>query len=146
MAADGRASERRDALGAVAALSEPNRRALYEYVVARRDWVSREQAAAAVGLGRSIASHHLDRLAEEGLLDIDFQRLNDRRGPGAGRPAKVYRRALSAEIVVSLPPAIMGWLAGFSRTLSCGRSMTVRRSNSRSIKPPEVRAGGSRSK
>ena len=94
----------RDAVDAVAALGEPNRRALYDYVVARRHWVSREQAAAAVGLGRGIASHHLDRLADEGLLDTDFQRLNDRRGPGAGRPAKVYRRASSAEIAVSLPP------------------------------------------
>jgi predicted ArsR family transcriptional regulator len=54
-------------------------------------------------LGRGIASHHLDRLAEEGLLEIDFRRLNDRRGPGAGRPAKVYRRA-SSEIAVNLPP------------------------------------------
>ncbi len=87
---------------AIGALAEPNRRALYDYVVDRRDWVSREQAAAAVGLGRGIASHHLDRLADEGLLQVDFQRLNDRRGPGAGRPAKVYRRA-RVEIAVSVP-------------------------------------------
>jgi predicted ArsR family transcriptional regulator len=105
MASNGRASERRrDSVAAVAALSEPSRRALYDYVVGRRDWVSREEAAAAVGLARGITSHHLDRLAEEGLLDVDFRRLNERRGPGAGRPAKVYRRALSAEITVSLPP------------------------------------------
>jgi predicted ArsR family transcriptional regulator len=87
---------------AIGALAEPNRRALYDYVVEQREWVSREQAAAALVLGRGIASHHLDRLAEEGLLEVDFRRLNDRRGPGAGRPAKVYRRARS-EIAVSLP-------------------------------------------
>ncbi len=87
---------------AIGALAEPNRRALYDYVVEQREWVSREQAAAALGMGRGIASHHLDRLAEEGLLEVDFRRLNDRRGPGAGRPAKVYRRARS-EIAVSLP-------------------------------------------
>jgi predicted ArsR family transcriptional regulator len=93
----------RDALHSIGALSEPNRRALYEYVVEQRDWVSREQAAAALGLQRGIAAHHLDRLADDGLLEIDYRRLNDRRGPGAGRPAKVYRRAES-ELGLSLPP------------------------------------------
>jgi len=88
---------------AVGALAEPHRRALYDYVVAQRAWVGREQAAAAVGLGRGVAAHHLDRLEEEGLLESEHRRLNDRRGPGAGRPAKVYRRA-SAEITVNLPP------------------------------------------
>ncbi len=103
MDSDTPTAEERDDLGAIGALAEPNRRALYEYVAGRRDWVSREQAADAVGLQRGIAAHHLDRLADDGLLDIDYRRLNDRRGPGAGRPAKVYRRA-PAEIAVSLPP------------------------------------------
>jgi predicted ArsR family transcriptional regulator len=83
-------------------LAEPSRRALYEYVVAQRSWVSREQAADAVGIQRGIAAHHLDRLADEGLLEIDFERRTGRRGPGAGRPAKVYRRA-PAELDVTLP-------------------------------------------
>jgi predicted ArsR family transcriptional regulator len=65
--------------------------------------VSREQAAEALGLQRGIAAHHLDRLADDGLLEIDYRRLNNRRGPGAGRPAKVYRRAES-EVGLSLPP------------------------------------------
>ena len=95
--------ERRDALDTIGALSEPNRRAFYDYVVERRDWVSREQAAEALGLQRGIAAHHLDRLADDGLLDVDYRRLNNRRGPGAGRPAKVYRRAHS-ELGLSLPP------------------------------------------
>jgi predicted ArsR family transcriptional regulator len=90
-------------LDAVGVLAEPSRRSLYEHVVAQRAWVSRDQAAQAVGIQRGIAAHHLDRLADEGLLEVDYQRLNDRRGPGAGRPAKVYRRA-PAEIAVSLPP------------------------------------------
>jgi predicted ArsR family transcriptional regulator len=93
----------RDDLGTLGVLAEPNRRTLYEYVAGRRDWVSREQAADAVGLQRGIAAHHLDRLADDGLLEIDYRRLNDRSGPGAGRPAKVYRRA-PTEIAVSLPP------------------------------------------
>jgi predicted ArsR family transcriptional regulator len=93
----------RDALDSIGALSEPNRRALYDHVVEQRDWVSREQAAEALGLQRGIAAHHLDRLADDGLLEIDYRRLNNRRGPGAGRPAKVYRRAAS-EFGLSLPP------------------------------------------
>jgi predicted ArsR family transcriptional regulator len=92
-----------DDLDALGALAEPHRRRLYEFVVAARRWVSREEAADASGLGRSVASHHLDRLADDGLLETDYRRMNDRRGPGAGRPAKVYRRARD-EVAVHLPP------------------------------------------
>jgi predicted ArsR family transcriptional regulator len=93
----------RDDLTTLGALAEPSRRALYDFVSAQRTWVSREQAADAVGIQRGIAAHHLDRLAADGLLEVDYQRLTGRRGPGAGRPAKVYRRAV-AEIGVTLPP------------------------------------------
>jgi predicted ArsR family transcriptional regulator len=87
----------------VGALADPNRRALYEFVATQRGWVSREQAADALAIGRGIAAHHLDRLAEEGLLEVDYRRLTGRRGPGAGRPAKIYRRA-AEEVSVTLPP------------------------------------------
>lgn len=90
-------------LDAVGALSEPSRRALYEYVVAQGGWVSREQAADAIGMERGTAAHHLDRLATDGLLMVDYRRLTGRQGPGAGRPAKVYRRS-DREFTVSLPP------------------------------------------
>lgn len=92
-----------DRLGALGALAEPNRRALYEHVAAAGDWVSRDQAADALGLERGTTAHHLDRLAADGLLEVDYQRLSGRRGPGAGRPAKVYRRS-PQEFEVSLPP------------------------------------------
>jgi predicted ArsR family transcriptional regulator len=105
MGSDSPPLARQHDLDAIGALAEPSRRALYEYVAGRRDWVSREQAADAVGMKRGIAAHHLDRLADDGLLEIDYRRLNERRGPGAGRPAKVYRRAPS-EIAVSLPPRL----------------------------------------
>ncbi|HKE16661.1 MAG TPA: hypothetical protein VKB80_17430 [Kofleriaceae bacterium] len=96
-------SEVLDDLDAIGALAEPNRRALYDYVAGRRTWVSREDAADGVGLQRGIAAHHLDRLAADGLLEVDYQRQGSRSGPGAGRPAKVYRRS-SSERGVSLPP------------------------------------------
>ncbi|WP_242453960.1 helix-turn-helix transcriptional regulator [Bailinhaonella thermotolerans] len=85
------------------ALNDPVRRALYDYVVAQGREVGRAEAAEAVGVQRTLAAHHLDRLAEAGLLDTATRRLGDRRGPGAGRPAKVYARSRT-EHAVSLPP------------------------------------------
>nr|QEO74149.1 ArsR family transcriptional regulator [uncultured bacterium] len=92
-----------DAVDAVALLGEPVRRQLYDYVAAQPDSVSREQAAKAVGIKRPLAAFHLDKLAEEGLLEVEFRRLSGRAGPGAGRPAKLYKRS-SREVRVSLPP------------------------------------------
>jgi predicted ArsR family transcriptional regulator len=48
------------------------------------------------------AKFHLDRLCDEGLLQAEFRRLSGRTGPGAGRPAKLYRRA-GRQFAVSLP-------------------------------------------
>ncbi|MEO6628366.1 MAG: transcriptional regulator [Aquihabitans sp.] len=92
-----------DGLAAVTSLGEPTRRILYDFVAASGGWVSRDQAADAAGLERATAARHLDRLATDGLLDVRFQRLTGRTGPGAGRPAKLYRRAIQ-EFDVSLPP------------------------------------------
>jgi predicted ArsR family transcriptional regulator len=86
----------------VAALAEGVRRDLYLYVVAEPEPVSRDQAAAGVGVPRHTAKFHLDRLVEEGLLETEFRRLSGRQGPGAGRPAKLYRRS-PGEVAVSLP-------------------------------------------
>jgi predicted ArsR family transcriptional regulator len=91
-----------DGIESLGALAEPSRRALYEHVVAQRSPVSREQAAEAVGLPLHSVKFHLDRLVDEGLLEVEFRRLSGRKGPGAGRPAKLYRRA-RAELSVSLP-------------------------------------------
>jgi predicted ArsR family transcriptional regulator len=90
-------------LAAIGLLQEPVRRALYDHVVAAGAEVSRNQAAEAVGVQRGLAAFHLDKLVEAGLLEASFRRLGDRRGPGAGRPAKLYRRA-SGEVTASLPP------------------------------------------
>lgn len=90
------------ALTAIGALADPTRRMLYRYVAERGEAVSRDEAAEALGLPPAKARFHLDRLAEEGLLDTEYRRLTGRRGPGAGRPAKLYRRS-RAEFEVSLP-------------------------------------------
>jgi predicted ArsR family transcriptional regulator len=93
----------RDDLTALGTLAEPSRRALYEHVAGADSPVSRETAAHAVGVPVHSAKFHLDRLVEEGLLEVEFRRLSGRSGPGAGRPAKLYRRS-SRTLEVSLPP------------------------------------------
>ena len=92
----------RDDIGAVALLDEPPRRAVYDWVVAQHRPVSRDEVAGATGLSRGLAAFHLDRLAAGGLLETEFRRLTGRTGPGAGRPAKLYRRA-DRDIAVSFP-------------------------------------------
>jgi len=84
------------------ALADPVRRALYRFVSEQPDAVSRDQAADGVEVPVHTAKHHLERLVEEGLLVTEFRRLTGRTGPGAGRPAKLYRRS-AREVAVSLP-------------------------------------------
>ena len=86
----------------VSALADPARRELYRFVAAAGFPVSRDQAAAGVGLPRHTVKFHLDRLVDDGLLDTEYRRLSGRRGPGAGRPAKLYRRS-AREFDVTLP-------------------------------------------
>jgi len=68
----------RAAVAAIAALDDDVRRALYEHVRAAGEPVTREQAAAAVGISRKLAAFHLDKLVDVGVLRSGF-------GPAAGR-------------------------------------------------------------
>ena len=91
-----------DRVAAVSALDEPIRRALFDHVSRADSPVSRDAAADVLGLARSTAAFHLDRLADEGLLAVEFRRLTGRTGPGSGRPSKLYRRA-DGEVAVTVP-------------------------------------------
>jgi predicted ArsR family transcriptional regulator len=91
-----------DPIQVAAVLAEPTRRGLYGFVVARHEPIGRDEAAAAVGISRELAAFHLDRLVDAGLLLTEYRRLTGRTGPGAGRPAKLYRRA-TGDIEFSLP-------------------------------------------
>jgi predicted ArsR family transcriptional regulator len=91
-----------DPITAIAALAEPTRRRLFEWVAEQSDAVGRDGAAAALGIGRPLAAFHLDRLVEAGLLTVEYRRLTGRTGPGAGRPAKLYRPS-GLDIEVSVP-------------------------------------------
>lgn len=81
---------------ALSQLFDPVRRSLYLYVASRprgNEDVGRDEAAKAVSINRSLAAFHLDKLAGNGLLEVSYRRTSGRSGPGAGRPAKFYRRA-----------------------------------------------------
>jgi predicted ArsR family transcriptional regulator len=86
----------------LSALADPVRRSLYRFVVSQPGAVSRDQAAAGLALPRHTVKAQLDRLVTDGLLETEYRRLSGRRGPGAGRPAKLYRRA-DRRLAVSLP-------------------------------------------
>lgn len=86
----------------IGVLADSVRRRLYRFVCSQDQPVSRDQAAQAVGIARHKAKFHLDRLEAEGLLEADYVRLTGRSGPGAGRPAKRYRRG-TKEFAVTLP-------------------------------------------
>lgn len=91
-----------DEIAAISALADPVRKSLYEFVAAQPDAVGREAAAEAAGVPLHSARFHLDKLVEVGLLEADSRRLTGRTGPGAGRPARVYRRS-DHEVSVSVP-------------------------------------------
>ena len=91
-----------DPVASVALLGDPNRRRLYDLVAANPAPVGRDDAAAALGISRELAAFHLDRLVAGGLLGTEYRRRSGRTGPGAGRPAKLYRRA-PVDIEVTLP-------------------------------------------
>ncbi|HEU5001713.1 MAG TPA: transcriptional regulator [Actinomycetota bacterium] len=97
-------------IAAFASLADPTRRRLYLYVISRTAGAGREEAAEATGISKALAAFHLDRLIDDGLLVADYRRLSGRTGPGAGRPAKIYRRS-SRELSLTIPPRSYEMLA-----------------------------------
>lgn len=88
-------------LTAVALLADPTRQRLYLYLRERQEPVGREEAARHTRITPRLAAFHLDRMADAGLLEVEYRRLSGRVGPGAGRPAKIYSlssRSFSVEI------------------------------------------------
>jgi predicted ArsR family transcriptional regulator len=114
-----------DASVDVSALSEPVRRHLYGHI-SENPGATRDEAARAAGISRTLAAYHLDRLAGAGLLRVDYARPPGRGGPGAGRPAKRYW-PVQDEVAVSIPPrdyALMARL--FAEALDAGASPGLR--------------------
>ena len=97
-------------VGMLSTLGDPTRRSAYDYVSAEGRPVGRDEVAEALGIGRTLAAYHLDRLAKEGLVSVTYARRSGRTGPGAGRPAKLYERS-EREVAVSVPPRDYGLAA-----------------------------------
>jgi predicted ArsR family transcriptional regulator len=89
-------------IAGIAALDQPLRRALYRLLAAADGWTTRDEAAAALDVPRSVAAFHLDKLADAGVAEVGFERITGRTGPGAGRPSKLYRLA-GDEVTATVP-------------------------------------------
>lgn len=87
-------------IAGIAALDHPLRRDLYRLLADRE--LTRDDAAAALDVARSVAAFHLDKLVEAGVVAVRFERTSGRTGPGAGRPSKLYRLA-DEELAASIP-------------------------------------------
>lgn len=88
-------------IAGIAALDQPLRRDLHR-LLAEGGWTTRDEAAAALDVARSVAAFHLDKLVDAGIAEVRYERTSGRTGPGAGRPSKLYRLA-EDEIAASIP-------------------------------------------
>lgn len=89
----------RPAIAAVSALDDDVRRALYRCVRDASAPVTREDAAAAVGISRKLAAFHLDKLVAVGLLRADYLAGG---APRVGRAPKVYEPS-GHDVAVAVP-------------------------------------------
>jgi predicted ArsR family transcriptional regulator len=84
------------------ALGDPTRRGIYIAVREAPEPATASQIADLFSIHPNVARHHLDRLAEDGYLEVTRRRPDGKSGPGAGRPAKCYT-ATAKEIELHFP-------------------------------------------
>jgi len=82
---------------------------MYEYIRAARRPVTRDEAAAAVGISRKLAAFHLDKMVDAGALRAHYRPAETVRR--VGRSPKVYEPS-GADIRVSIPQRSHDMLAG----------------------------------
>ncbi len=85
------------------ALGDPTRRAIYIAARESPEPMTTAQVAELFGLHPNVARHHLDRLADDGYLEVTHRQPLGAKGPGAGRPAKCYA-ASAKEVSVHFAP------------------------------------------
>jgi len=73
-----------------ATLGDPTRRSIYLRIRSSEEPLTAATIAKEFGIHPNVARHHLDRLADEGYLEVTRRRQSGKTGPGAGRPAKCY--------------------------------------------------------
>jgi len=88
------------AISALAALDDTLRRGMYAYIRRARRPVTRDEAAAAVGISRKLAAFHLDKLVDAGLLRARYEPVGGIRK--VGRTPKVYEPT-ETDIRVTIP-------------------------------------------
>jgi predicted ArsR family transcriptional regulator len=96
-------------LARLAVLSEETRWRLYAFACTAHRPVSREEAAASIGISRKLAAFHLDKLVTAGLLRARYEA-----APGlrrVGRTPKIYEPTETG-VAVSIPPRHHDVLAG----------------------------------
>lgn len=114
-------------LDRLAAAGDPQLRRVLLYARGRRDPFAAHDVAVVLGVHRNVARNRLDRLAAAGFLTVTLERLGGQRGPGAGRPAKVYRVAPELE-GVEFPDRRLAELIGLlvGRIPARGRARALR--------------------
>lgn len=114
---------RHDEAEVAALLADDRRRAIYLYVKGRHSAVTVNEVAEEFGIHRNAAKFHLDKLLDAGLLTADYRRLNGRRGPGAGRPSKLYSTT-GVEVAFTVPERHYDLLAHLLlQALTSGRDL-----------------------
>lgn len=73
-----------------ASLGDPTRRGIYVAIRESDEPLTASEIAEVFGIHPNVARHHLDRLAQDGYLEVATRRSVSGREPGAGRPAKCY--------------------------------------------------------
>lgn len=118
------------AIRAVAALDDELRRGMYAFIRAARRPVTRDEAAASVGISRKLAAFHLDKLVDAGLLRAHYEPAGGIRR--VGRAPKLYEPA-DQDVRVTIPPRQHDLLADLllDTLLTQGRDETARDAASR---------------
>jgi predicted ArsR family transcriptional regulator len=89
-----------EAITTLAVLADQLRRRMFDFIRTARRPVTREEAAAAVGISRKLAAFHLDKLVTAGLLRSDDAPVRGTRQ--VGRTPKAYLPA-PVDVRISLP-------------------------------------------
>jgi predicted ArsR family transcriptional regulator len=97
------------AIESIGVLGEDLRRQMFAFVRRARRPVTRDEAAASVGISRKLAAFHLDKLVDAGLLRARYATPGGERR--VGRRPKVYEPT-DAQIRVSIPDRRHELLAG----------------------------------
>ncbi|MEV4317074.1 transcriptional regulator [Actinocrispum sp. NPDC049592] len=88
------------AISAVAALEDALRREMYAFIRQAHRPVTRDEAAASVGISRKLAAFHLDKLVGAGLLRAHYGQVGGIRK--VGRKPKLYEPT-DIDITVTIP-------------------------------------------